>query len=446
MGCVIILKKKKVMIRADLPGSGKSYACEEMKKRGHNVLFVCPTNKLVQKYGDSGITLNKFFSIGVSKDTKMAKFDDSDYNVVVFDEIYFYDIPKFARINKYCNENPDKIIIATGDTSQLEPIASLSNQLDYDVYADFCINQIFSREIFLKENKRLKSDEDKLILKQIKEDIFNENIPVMDTLENYFQFTHDVTKSLKNIAYRNSTCKYVARRTRKQQNKTDEYEVGEFLVCKEYCKMKKLKITFNVNFEYEILEVTSTDLLIKDVSNTETYKVPIEVIRSHFIFNYCSTCHSCQGTSIDENITIFDYKFLYASRKWLWTAITRATELKNVYFFNYEEDKTQTALIRSYFEQKISGYRSQDKAANRTISRNNYITVDWLMNSMKSCCSNCSCSFNLSFEGGYVGEFTSSLGKVTSNFTADRIRCDEDHNINNIVPMCCYCNCSKSDK
>jgi len=226
--CNLSEEKKRVTIRADLPGSGKSYACEEMKKRGYNVLFVWPTNKLVQKHGDSGNTLNKFFSIGVSKDTKMAKFDDSDYNVVVFDEIYFYDIPKFARINKYCNENPNKIIIATGDTSQLEPIASLSNQLDYDVYADFCINQIFSREIFLKENKRLKSDEDKLILKQIKEDIFNEHIPVMDTLETYFQFTSDVTKSLKNIAYRNGTCKYVAKRTRKQQNKTDECEVGEF--------------------------------------------------------------------------------------------------------------------------------------------------------------------------------------------------------------------------
>ena len=86
----------------------------------------------------------------------------------------------------------------------------------------------------------------------------------MDTLEHYFEFTHDVTKSLKDIAYRNGTCKYVARRTRKQQNKTDEYEVGELLVCKEYCKRKKLGITFNVNFEFEISEVTSTDLLIKD--------------------------------------------------------------------------------------------------------------------------------------------------------------------------------------
>ena len=59
--CKIFEEKKRVMIRASLPGSGKSYACEHMKKRGHNVLFVCPTNKLVQKYGAIGITMNKLF-------------------------------------------------------------------------------------------------------------------------------------------------------------------------------------------------------------------------------------------------------------------------------------------------------------------------------------------------------------------------------------------------
>ena len=54
------------MIRANLPGSGKSYACEHMRNRGHNVLFVCPTNKLVQKYGSSGVTINGFFSISIA--------------------------------------------------------------------------------------------------------------------------------------------------------------------------------------------------------------------------------------------------------------------------------------------------------------------------------------------------------------------------------------------
>ena len=151
------------MIRANLPGSGKSYACEHMRNRGHNVLFVCPTNKLVQKYGSSGVTMNRFFSICIANTdtTKMKKFDDSGFDTIVFDEIYFSDIQKMARIRNYCDENPDKIIIATGDTSQLQPIEELSNQFKFAEYADNCINQIFKYEIYLEENTRLKSDDEK---------------------------------------------------------------------------------------------------------------------------------------------------------------------------------------------------------------------------------------------------------------------------------------------
>ena len=77
----------------------------------------------------------------------MSKFDGSEFDTIVFDEIYFSDLQKLARIKKYCDERPDKIIIVTGDTSQLEPINSLSNQLTFDYYSDHCINQIFKYEI-----------------------------------------------------------------------------------------------------------------------------------------------------------------------------------------------------------------------------------------------------------------------------------------------------------
>jgi superfamily II DNA or RNA helicase len=42
------------MVRADYPGSGKSFACKHMEKRGHKVLFVCPTNKLASNYKKKG--------------------------------------------------------------------------------------------------------------------------------------------------------------------------------------------------------------------------------------------------------------------------------------------------------------------------------------------------------------------------------------------------------
>ena len=101
--CKIFEEKRRVMIRANLPGSGKSFACEHMKTRGHNVLFVCPTNKLVQKFGAAGVTINKLFSIGINANAKMTKFDDSSYDTIVSHEIYMSDLQKLARINKYCD-------------------------------------------------------------------------------------------------------------------------------------------------------------------------------------------------------------------------------------------------------------------------------------------------------------------------------------------------------
>jgi hypothetical protein len=48
--CQVLKEYKQVMIKADTPGCGKSYICEGMVELGHNVICICPTNKLVQKY------------------------------------------------------------------------------------------------------------------------------------------------------------------------------------------------------------------------------------------------------------------------------------------------------------------------------------------------------------------------------------------------------------
>jgi len=74
-----------------------------MEDRGHKVLFVCPTNKLVQNNRENGITLNMFFGVGMSeeKNQRISKFDDSSYDVIVFDEIYFANIRMLAKVEKY---------------------------------------------------------------------------------------------------------------------------------------------------------------------------------------------------------------------------------------------------------------------------------------------------------------------------------------------------------
>ncbi len=58
--CDLFEAKRRVMIRAVFFGSGKSFAYKAMEQRGHKVLFVCPTNKLVENNRESGVTMNQF--------------------------------------------------------------------------------------------------------------------------------------------------------------------------------------------------------------------------------------------------------------------------------------------------------------------------------------------------------------------------------------------------
>ena len=53
--CQQIIKNNRVMIRAAYGGNGKSYICEYFEKMGYNVLFVVPTNVLVQKYNEAAM-------------------------------------------------------------------------------------------------------------------------------------------------------------------------------------------------------------------------------------------------------------------------------------------------------------------------------------------------------------------------------------------------------
>ena len=99
--CKLFEDHKRVMVRAEYAGSGETYACKYMEQLGHKVLFVCPTNVLVQNNRDSGCTLNDFFSVGMTEDAtkNMTKFDDSSYDVIVFDIFCkYYNVRKNKKV------------------------------------------------------------------------------------------------------------------------------------------------------------------------------------------------------------------------------------------------------------------------------------------------------------------------------------------------------------
>ena len=121
-----------------------------------------------------------------------------------------------------------------------------------------------------------------------------------------------------------------------------------------YFKIRKQ--VFNVNYEYKITALESDAITLNN-----TLLVPIDTVRKNFIHAYCRTCHSFQGTSLDERLTIFDWKFSQVNRKRLYRAVTRAIELKNVVFYDYDENAEREGATLQYFTRRVDRYKQQDK-------------------------------------------------------------------------------------
>ena len=101
----------------------------------------------------------------------------------------------------------------------MESIDIVSNVKKYEEYINHCINSIFPYEIFLKENKRLKTAEDKLKLKNMKYDILETKMSVLDIINKHNLKTTDKLITEDNIAYTNSKCNAVSQQVRKMLGK-----------------------------------------------------------------------------------------------------------------------------------------------------------------------------------------------------------------------------------
>ena len=147
---------------------------------------------------------------------------------------------------------------------------------------------------------------------------------------------------------------------------------------------------------------------------------------------FCTNVEAKDSTSLDERLTIFDWKFAHVNRKWLYTAVTRATELKNVLFYDYDENAEKDGAMLQYLSKKVDRYKQQDKRAKREVHEQNYVTTAWLLSCLGKSCSGCGDA--LVYEKG------------KSNLTAQRIDNTVGHELDNVVPMCCWCNCALSNR
>jgi ATP-dependent exoDNAse (exonuclease V) alpha subunit len=63
---------------------------------------------------------------------------------------------------------------------------------------------------------------------------------------------------------------------------------------------------FHVNYEYKIVKIKDDFIGLRDASDNKAdiIVIPKSLAKNNFIHGYCRTCHSYQGSSIDDNIII----------------------------------------------------------------------------------------------------------------------------------------------
>ena len=431
--CKQIIPNSPCMIRAKFAGSGKSYIGQYLDKMGYNVLFVVPHNRLSQEIEGKATTLNMFFSIPVHKGDDLPCFDHSDYNVIFFDEIFMSNIYIYNKIREFVKNNPDKIIIGAGDTKQLPSIQALTNTQPHDEYADRCVDKIFKYTMYLKVCKRV-GEKDRITLDNLYIDFWENKLPIADIIEKYFRYTNKINPEHMNIAYTNIRCKSVSDEVRKKLGKINTYEINEEMICRLYLKTDE-GAKFNANIRYKILCINSRGITIENIKDKKKYTLPEELLNKHFRYGYCATAHSCQGASINNNITIHEWdKFYLVSREWLWCSLTRARDFNKIAFFKNDKanERMEQQLLVNYLKNKIEGYKRQDLKASRELNEDNYIDVDWCLDRLKGTCQKCGVDFYIETKNGLL----------SSNFTAQRQDNVFSHTKDNCQSFCIYCNCS----
>ena len=351
-----INNNNRLIIKSIMPGSGKSQCIKNYHKDNHKVLFIVPNNELaldIKKEGYDAMTAHSFFGINHMEDkTHKKTVSVKDYDTICFEEIYQYKKSILKRVDQYIYNHQNIKCVATGDGAQNRAIEDNDSDDEDDDDAnddnDYIINMIFNKQINLKISKRLTNEHDRLKLNKLKDQIFNLDLDITKIAKEHFNIIYNINdiSTSQNITHSNKTAHKVAL---KIHNKTTydtkkyiniegiKYYFNMSLVCRKAIRTQN--VTLHTNYIYTLKGTRNKDIIlfepVEEVEQTITQEQFIKSMR----LNYARTGYSIQGRSIADKFTICDIDNPYINRRWIWTAITRARDLKNITIYLMSDEQ-----------------------------------------------------------------------------------------------------------
>ena len=132
--------------------------------------------------------------------------------------------------------------------------------------------------------------------------------------------------------------------------KKDGFYEGMEVVCKSHYKSKNIRLY--VNYHYTIKSIKKNEIIIHEQLDNNDISLTYKVFNKHFKMPYANTSDSVQGLNIDNKITIFDCNTPYVDRYFIWTALTRSTDLNNVQIYEHSKEEVMSlkrSWVRLYF-------------------------------------------------------------------------------------------------
>ena len=157
----ILEQKGPLLIVGKYPGTGKSNLALHwaQSKQDGEMLVACPTNVLcdeITKQGYKAITVHTLLGRrpqGAEDGENFQPFNVSEYNIVLFEEIFFNSVYQLEWIRNFMNQHDKKTFIANGDPAQNEPVGQNLN-VEFDGYYNEILAYMFARRLNLKISKR----------------------------------------------------------------------------------------------------------------------------------------------------------------------------------------------------------------------------------------------------------------------------------------------------
>ena len=466
---VQLVKEHDVLILGGAPGAGKSRLAETtlgmLSSRYGPTLFVAPTNELVmqmratggtastagelRKRGLLAVTYDQLLGTRVSDEGHTVDTEGSfcytvggrkmglaDFRSFSFDEAFFLDSPKRARLRAFVARAraAGQRMLATGDVRQLPPIENGQNQHvnAHQQMTDFG-RSLFPHAIVLEIPKRIPKEQIPRLL-AIRDTLFNLELSPTEARRQVLEtFRHigpeDIPVGARVLTYKNTTRVQLNHMQHYRTHET-EFSVGLRLIYNNSTRKQGTRKLIK-NFTYEITAITEEKIRLAELGDASvTFELSVGCVREWFQYVHAKTGHSSQGSTIDAVVVVADSRHFFASLEWLWVVLTRGRDLDQVLILRTGELPVDVARLRS----RIAGHEAADRAAGREGCD---VTVEWVLEThkaQKGLCGQCHVAIDLPRVG--VNERMASL-------SIDRMDSLRAHEQENCWLTCRSCNCSR---